>query len=108
MRPLREDERDEIESVKHLIKYVLTKPNIEPFKVWEAVLQLDSIAKKYVLSNIIKEEELNELSVLTQLNISNMDFLSGNTQEIRPPDIWHNYEKEIKQIQELINTFEWD
>lgn len=55
-----------------------------------------------------KNRSLKEfLSVLTQLNICNMDFISGNTQEIRPADVWHNYEKEIKAVQELINSFDW-
>ena len=62
MRSLREDERDEIESVKHLIKHVITKPNIEGFKIWEAVLGLSEIAEKYVVSGIVSEEELNELT----------------------------------------------
>ncbi len=61
MRSLREDERDEIECVKHLIKYVITKPNVPAFKVWEAMKELETIGEKYVVSGIVTEEELNEL-----------------------------------------------
>lgn len=64
MRPLREDERDEIESVKHLIKYVLTKPNIEEFQIYGALKELEKIGKKYVLSGIVTEKELAELTDL--------------------------------------------
>ena len=64
MRPLREDERDEIEAVKYLIKYVNTKPNVEGFEVWNAVLKLDEIGRKYVLTGIVSEEELSELTDL--------------------------------------------
>lgn len=67
MRALRDDERDEIESVKHLIKYVITKPNIESFKIWDAVTQLDEIGKKYVISGIVTEEELAELCDLEDI-----------------------------------------
>jgi len=62
MRPLREDERDEIEAVKYLIKYVVTAKNIEAFKIWDAMKKLDEIAKKYVLTGIVSEEELSELT----------------------------------------------
>lgn len=56
-----------------------------------------------------KNRSLKEfLSVLTQLNICNMDFISGNTEEIRPSDVWHNYEKEIKAVADLINSFKWE
>ncbi len=56
-----------------------------------------------------KNRSLKEfLSVLTQLNICNMNFIDGNTEKIRPPDIWNNYEKEIKAVQEVINSFTWE
>lgn len=61
MRTLREDERDEIESVKHLVKYINTKPDVQDFEVYNALMQLDKIAKKYVISNIVTEDELDEL-----------------------------------------------
>jgi|GEM_PF-5139691 len=67
MRALREDERDEIECVKHLIKYVNTKPNIESHEIWNAVLQLNDIGKKYVISNIVSQKELNELCDLDDM-----------------------------------------
>jgi hypothetical protein len=60
-RPLREDERDEIESVKYLIKSVLFQPNVENFRIWEAVLKLKEIGEKYVISEIVTEEEIEEL-----------------------------------------------
>lgn len=61
MRSLREDERDEFECVKYLIKYVITKPNIPAFKVLEAMKELETIGEKYVVSGIVTEEELSEL-----------------------------------------------
>jgi hypothetical protein len=67
LRSLREDERDEIEAVKYLIKYVLSKPNVEDFRVWEAVTELNRIGQKYVISGIIIEEELNELLELDDM-----------------------------------------
>lgn len=67
MRPLREDERDEIESVKHLIKYVITKQDIEAYKIWDAVLQLNSIGEKYVSTNTVTESELSELCDLDDM-----------------------------------------
>lgn len=64
---------------------------------------------KYHYRIMKKNRSLKEfLSVLTQLNIQNMDFISGNCEEIQPPNVFHNYENEIKQVQELINTFQWD
>ena len=64
---------------------------------------------KYHYRIMKKNRSLKEfLSILTQLNICNMDFISGNIEEIRPPDDWNNYEKEIKAIQELINSFGWE
>lgn len=67
MRALLEVERDEIEAVSHFIKYVLTCPNVEDFKVWDAMLQLDTISKKYVLSGIITEQELEEVLDLEEM-----------------------------------------
>lgn len=65
--------------------------------------------EKYHYRIMKKNRSLKEfLSVLTALNISNMDFILGNCEEIRPPDVMHNYEREILQIQELINSFEFD
>ena len=64
MRPLREDERDEIEAVKHLIKYVITSRNIKEFEMWNAVKKLEELGKKYVLTGIVSEEELCELTDL--------------------------------------------
>ena len=61
MRPLREDERDEIEALKYLIKHVNTKPNVEGFRIWEAMLEVQRIGNKYVMSKIVTEEELGEL-----------------------------------------------
>lgn len=61
MRDLSEVERDEIEAIKHYVKYVITKPNVEDYKIWDAILKLEDMSKKYVLSGIIKEKELNEL-----------------------------------------------
>ncbi len=50
--------------------------------------------EKYHYRIMKKNKSMKEfLSVLTQLNIQNMDFISGNTEEIRPPDVFHNYEK---------------
>jgi len=64
--------------------------------------------EKYHSRMMKKNRSLKEfLSVLTQLNISNMDFLTDKCEEIRRPDVWHNYDKEIKQIQELINSFDF-
>ena len=65
--------------------------------------------EKYHYRIMKKNRSLKEfLSVLTQLNIQNMDFISGNCEEIRSPDVFHIYGKEIKQVQELINSFKWD
>ena len=61
MRNLREDERDEIEAVKHLIKHVITKPNVEAFMLYEAVIELNRIGQKYVIGGIVSDNELNEL-----------------------------------------------
>lgn len=67
MRTLREDERDEIESVKHLIKYVLTKPDIQAYQIWGAILELDKVGKRFVLSGIVTETELSELLELEDM-----------------------------------------
>lgn len=61
MRSLTADERSEIESIKFLIKYTLSKPEIEDYKIWDAVEQLEQIGKKYVISEIVQQEELDEL-----------------------------------------------
>lgn len=56
-----EDERDEIEAVRHLMKYVLIKHNVECSMIWRAILELEKIGHKYVLPGIATEEELSEL-----------------------------------------------
>lgn len=61
MRPLREDERDEIESVKHFIKYVNSNHEAEGFEVWAAMLKIQAISEKYILNGTATEEELAEL-----------------------------------------------
>jgi hypothetical protein len=62
MRSLREDERDEIESVSHFIKYINCKKNARDFEIFEAMLKLKELSEKYVESNIVTEEELAQLS----------------------------------------------
>ena len=66
-RALREDERDEIECVKHYIKYINTKPNVQLYEIWSAVLKLEEIGNKYVMSNIASEQELSELICLDEM-----------------------------------------
>jgi hypothetical protein len=61
MRALREDERDEIESLKHFLKYINSKANAEGWEVWEAMMKIQSMGDKYVLTHIVTEEELSEL-----------------------------------------------
>jgi hypothetical protein len=67
MRALLEIERDEIEAVSHFIKHVLTKTDVEDFKVWEAVKELERVSHKYVVSKIITEKELDELLDLEEM-----------------------------------------
>ncbi len=47
------------------------------------------------------------LSVLTELNICNIEFLSGNIKQIKFQDL-DKYGKEIKDVQDLINSFSWE
>ncbi len=61
MRQLREDERDEIESIKHFVKYVNSKHDAAGWEIWEAMLKVEQLGKKFVLSGIVTEEELEEL-----------------------------------------------
>lgn len=61
MRSLREDERDEVESLGHLVKHVISKKDVDEALVYHAVLQYDEIMKKYLQTKIVSEEELNEL-----------------------------------------------
>lgn len=67
MRQLREDERDEIESVKHFVKYVTSKQDIAGWEVWEAMMKIQIIGDKYVLTQIVSEEELSELLELDDM-----------------------------------------
>jgi hypothetical protein len=61
MRALREDERDEIESLKYFLKYINSKSNAEDWEVWEAMTKIQAMGDKYVLTEIVSEEELSEL-----------------------------------------------
>lgn len=61
MRPLTDDEIDEIESLGHLIKYTNMKPDIKDFEIWHCMKEMEAVGKKYVLSGIAKEEEINIL-----------------------------------------------
>jgi len=61
MRALREDERDEIESVKHFLKYINSNSNVHPFEIWEGMMKVKDITEKYIVSEIASEEELSEL-----------------------------------------------
>lgn len=61
MRQLREDERDEIESIKHFVKYVNSKHDVEGWEIWAAMMKVEQLGKKYVLTEIVTEEELSEL-----------------------------------------------
>jgi len=61
MRQLREDERDEIEAVKHFLKYVISKRDAEGYEVWEAMMKIEAIGHKYVIPEIVTEEEMAEL-----------------------------------------------
>ena len=61
MRTLSEHERDEIEAVSHYTKYILSSHDIQDFKIYECMKMIDEIGKKYVLSGIISDDELNKL-----------------------------------------------
>lgn len=61
MRPLREDERDEIEAAKHFIKYVNSSKDVPGFEIWHAMMKLKEVSEKYVIPGVVSEEELNEL-----------------------------------------------
>ena len=61
MRALREDERDEIESVKHFVKYVISRRDAPGWEIFDAMIKVAHIGNKYVMSEIVTEEELSEL-----------------------------------------------
>jgi hypothetical protein len=61
MRPLREDERDECESTMHFVKYVLSNRWATGADIMEAMLKVSSLGDKYVLTEIISEQELSEI-----------------------------------------------
>lgn len=67
MRALREDERDEIESLKYFLKYINSKANAEGWEVWEAMLKIQAMGDKYVITEIVSEAELSELLELDDM-----------------------------------------
>lgn len=67
MRALREDERDEIESLKYFLKYINSKANDEGWEVWEAMLKIQAMGDKYVITEIVSEAELSELLELDDM-----------------------------------------
>jgi len=67
MRQLREDERDEIESVGHFIKYILSNKDARDYEVWHAMLKMEHLAYKYVIPEIISDSELEEFLDLDEM-----------------------------------------
>jgi hypothetical protein len=61
VRKLREDELDEILSVKYLVKSINLNAKRQSCEVWHAVKELARIGEKYVCSGLIEENEINEL-----------------------------------------------
>lgn len=61
MNSLNDNEKDEIESIKHKIKYILKKPNVQDLEIYRVIMELDEIGKKYIISNKYSQNEFNEL-----------------------------------------------
>jgi hypothetical protein len=55
-----------------------------------------------------ENKDLKEfLEVLIDMNQSNIDFIKNPNLTIYPPKLFQKYVEEIKQIQDLINTFDF-
>ncbi len=61
MKSLSDNEIDEIESIKYLIKYANTDPYIEDHELFEVVMKLNELGKKYVLSELYNNEEFDKI-----------------------------------------------
>jgi hypothetical protein len=65
---------DEIESVQHYIKYVSTKPGVDLFELYDAVMKLTEIGNKFAL-NGYNEEEISKLINLDDMKEVVISFI---------------------------------
>ena len=87
MRSLNDDEIDEIESVKYFIKYVNLKPNVEGFKLWEAIQKLQDLDAKYIISGIVSEKELSDLLDLDDMKDVISKFMDNIINHMEKDDL---------------------
>lgn len=64
---LKEDQINEIESLKHFIKHILLKKPIDIVDLYGCIIKMEEIGKKYILSGICKENELSNILELNDL-----------------------------------------
>jgi hypothetical protein len=60
LRKLNERDQDEVECVKHFIRYVNTNPDIEDFEILDAIIRLNTIGNKFI-NNGYDETEVDDL-----------------------------------------------
>lgn len=51
-RKLNEQEVEEVESIGHFIKYLLSKPNAQDHELWEGMMKMEAHARKMIIENI--------------------------------------------------------
>lgn len=85
MKKLSERDMDEIEAVKHYMRYVNTNPDVEDFEIWDAILRLQSVGEKYVL-NGYEEKEMEHLLELHEMKDLMRKFFARLRRKLNMPN----------------------
>jgi hypothetical protein len=85
MKKLSETQMDEIEAVKHYIRYVNSNPLVEDFEIFDAILRLQVIGEKYIL-NGYEEKDMDSLLELEDMKDLMQKFLARLTKKLNIPN----------------------
>lgn len=63
-----EKELDEFESTKYFIKYLITKPDVEDYELYDGLMRLNEIGKKVIDREDTSKEEKSEIDSIMDLD----------------------------------------